>query len=250
MRDLEIDGDLANGAQFGDALKEVMKTPLMRSLGVAGSPWQGVQIAELGQQEQIHDLFSQLGTAILTGVGLIYGVLVLLFRSFFKPLTILAALPLAIGGAFLALLLTGLSVSLPSLIGLLMLLGLAAKNSILLVEYAIEREREGMAQRDAIIEACRERARPIIMTSMAMMAGMLPTALAIGKGSEFRQPMAVAVIGGLISSTLLSLVMVPVVYEMIDDFERWLTPRLGRLTTPPDAPRPSPAAEAAEVTES
>ncbi len=131
-----------------------------------------------------------------------------------------------------------------------MLLGLAAKNSILLVEYAIEREREGMAQRDAIIEACRERARPIIMTSMAMMAGMLPTALAIGKGSEFRQPMAVAVIGGLISSTLLSLVMVPVVYEMIDDFERWLTPRLGRLTTPPDAPRPSPAAEAAEVTES
>jgi len=117
-----------------------------------------------------------------------------------------------------------------------MLLGLAAKNSILLVEYAIERERDGYSQRDAIIEACRERARPIIMTSLAMMAGMAPTALAIGKGSEFRQPMAVAVIGGLISSTILSLVMVPVVYEMVDDFERWLAPRLGRLITPHDAP--------------
>jgi HAE1 family hydrophobic/amphiphilic exporter-1 len=175
-------------------------------------------------------------------------VLVLLFRSFFKPFTILSALPLAIGGAFLGLLLTHLSVSLPSLIGLLMLLGLAAKNSILLVEYAIEREREGMAQRDAIIEACRERARPIIMTTVAMMAGMLPTALALGKGSEFRQPMAVAVIGGLISSTLLSLGMVPVVYEMVDDFERWLAPRLGRLITPPDAPKRAegPAREPAE----
>ena len=182
-----------------------------------------MQKAELGQQEQFRSLFTQLGIAIFTGVSLIYGVLVLLFRSFFKPITILAALPLAIGGAFMGLLVTGLSMSIPSLIGLLMLLGLDAKNSILLVEYAIEREREGMSQREAIVEACRERARPIIMTSMAMMAGMLPTALAIGKGSEFRQPMAVAVIGGLISSTILSLVMVPVVYEMIDSFEHWLS---------------------------
>ena len=238
MRDLQIDGDLANGAQFGQAMQEVDKTPVMRSiLGTGPVLYPGVQRAQLGQQEQMVDLFTQLGMAILTGVFLIYAVLVLLFRSFFKPLTILAALPLAIGGAFLGLLVTGLSVSLPSLIGLLMLLGLAAKNSILLVEYAIEREREGYTQRAAIMEACRERARPIIMTSVAMMAGMLPTAMAIGKGSEFRQPMAVAVIGGLISSTLLSLVMVPVVYEMIDDFERWLLPRLGRIITPADAPK-------------
>ena len=123
----------------------------------------------------------------------------------------------------------------PSLIGFLMLMGLAAKNSILLVEYAIEEERSGKSQRDAIIEACRERARPIIMTTLAMMAGMLPTALGLGKGSEFRQPMAVAVIGGLITSTVLSLVLVPVVYEIIDDFERWLAPKLGRLTTPREA---------------
>jgi HAE1 family hydrophobic/amphiphilic exporter-1 len=135
------------------------------------------------------------------------------------------------------------SVSIPSLIGLLMLLGLAAKNSILLVEYAIERERAGVPQRDAIIEACRERARPIIMTTMAMAAGMLPTALAIGKGSEFRQPMAVAVIGGLITSTILSLVMVPVVYEIIDDFEHWLIPRLARYVTPAEEPAPATPAE-------
>jgi HAE1 family hydrophobic/amphiphilic exporter-1 len=162
------------------------------------------------------------------------------------------ALPTAVGGAFLALLLGGSMLGIPSLIGFLMLMGLAAKNSILLVEYAIEREREGHSQRDALLEACRERARPIVMTSLAMMAGMLPTALSIGQGSEFRQPMAIAVIGGLITSTILSLVLVPVVYEFVDDFERWILPRLSRLATPRsvpqpavtpgvDAPRPKPA---------
>ena len=235
-RDIAVDADLANGAQLGEALKEIKKTPMMRDLGKPASKYPGVHQAELGQTEQFRQLFEELGMAILTGIALIYGVLVLLFRSFFKPITILAALPLAIGGAFLGLLATGMSISIPSLIGLLMLLGLAAKNSILLVEYAIERERDGVSQRDAIVEACRERARPIIMTSLAMMAGMLPTALALGKGSEFRQPMAVAVIGGLISSTLLSLVVVPVVYELIDDIEAWLRPRVGRLITPVEAP--------------
>jgi HAE1 family hydrophobic/amphiphilic exporter-1 len=116
-----------------------------------------------------------------------------------------------------------------------MLMGLAAKNSILLVEYAIEREREGMSQREAIVDACRERARPIIMTTLAMMAGMIPTALGIGAGSEFRQPMAIAVIGGLVTSTLLSLVVVPAVYEIVDDIERWVTPKMARWTTPREA---------------
>ena len=140
------------------------------------------------------------------------------------------------GGAFIGLFIFNLSLSIPSLIGFLMLMGLAAKNSILLVEYAIEREREGMPQRNALIEACRERARPIVMTTVAMAAGMLPTALALEKGAEFRQPMAVAVIGGLITSTLLSLVLVPVVYEFVDDFENWLRPKLARLITPREAP--------------
>jgi len=202
----------------------------------AGPPYPGVAPATTGQSQQFIELFTQLGIAIFTGVSMIYAVLVLLFRSFFKPITILSALPLAIGGAFMGLLIFHESVSIPSLIGLLMLLGLAAKNSILLVEYAIERERAGVPQREAIIEACRERARPIVMTTMAMAAGMLPTALALGKGSEFRQPMAVAVIGGLITSTILSLVMVPVVYEIIDDFEHWLVPRLSRYVTPQEEP--------------
>jgi HAE1 family hydrophobic/amphiphilic exporter-1 len=132
----------------------------------------------------------------------------------------------------IALLLWHSELSIPSMIGLFMLMGIAAKNSILLVEYAIERERFGASQREALMEACRERARPIVMTTLAMMAGMLPTALGLGEGSEFRQPMAVAVIGGLITSTALSLVLVPVVYEFVDDFEEWLKPKLARLITP------------------
>ena len=205
----------------------------------------GVRQAEYGDAEAFNDLFGGFIAAMLAGVGLMFGVLVLLFKSFFKPITILTALPLSLGGAFAALLLTGLALTLPAMIGLLMLLGLAAKNSILLVEFAIEREREGMSQHDALIEACRERARPIVMTTIAMAAGMLPTALGFGEGSEFRQPMAVGVIGGLISSTVLSLVLVPVVYELIDNFEMWLAPRLGRLITKPprDAHKIVPASE-------
>jgi HAE1 family hydrophobic/amphiphilic exporter-1 len=165
----------------------------------------------------------------------------LLFQSFFKPMVILSALPLGIGGAFFALLLGNMPISLPSAIGILMLLGLAAKNSILLVEYAIERERAGASQRQALIEACRERARPIIMTTLAMQAGMLPTALGLGSGAEFRQPMAIAVIGGLLTSTALSLVLVPVVYEFVDDLEQWLAPKFGKLITPAEPPlQPAP----------
>jgi HAE1 family hydrophobic/amphiphilic exporter-1 len=234
-RRLTIAAEL-NGSVMGDAYKSIQQLPIMKNLPP------GVTPAETGELEAMAELFGAMGLAIFAGVSMIYGVLVLLFRSFFKPLVILSALPLAVGGAFIGLLAFKLSLSIPSMIGFLMLLGLAAKNSILLVEYAIEREREGMEQRQALLEACRERARPIVMTTMAMAAGMLPTALALEKGSEFRQPMAVAVIGGLITSTLLSLVLVPVVYEFVDDFEQWLRPRLARLVTPREAP-PQPAPE-------
>jgi len=220
-----------NGVEMGEAQAAVKKLPIMEKLPA------GVTPAETGQQEALTEMMQSFGVALFAGISLIFGVLVLLFRSFFKPIVILTALPMAIGGAFLGLLAFNLSLSIPSLIGLLMLMGLAAKNSILLVEYAIEREREGMTQREALLEACRERARPIIMTSLAMAAGMLPTAFALEKGSEFRQPMAVAVIGGLITSTILSLVLVPVVYEFVDDFENWLKPKLARLVTPRHAPR-------------
>ena len=228
-RQITIQAEL-NGAELGDAYKAVQELPAMKALPP------GVTPAETGRLEGQKELFASFGLAVFAGVAMIFGVLVLLFRSFFKPAIILSALPLAVGGAFLGLLVFNLSLSIPSLIGFLMLMGLAAKNSILLVEYAIEREREGLPQREALMEACRERARPIVMTTMAMAAGMLPTAFALEKGAEFRQPMAVAVIGGLITSTLLSLVLVPVVYEFVDDFENWLKPKLARLVTPREAP--------------
>ena len=234
-RQITVQSEL-NGVELGQATKAVNNLPIMKHLPP------GVGPADIGQQQAFKELMSSFLLAIFAGVSMIFGVLVLLFRSFFKPIVILSALPLAVGGAFMGLLIFHLSLSVPSLIGFLMLLGLAAKNSILLVEYAIERERDGMTQREALLEACRERARPIVMTTMAMMAGMLPTALALEKGAEFRQPMAVAVIGGLMTSTVLSLVLVPVVYEFIDDFESWLRPRLAKLITPRE-PALTPAPE-------
>jgi HAE1 family hydrophobic/amphiphilic exporter-1 len=132
-------------------------------------------------------------------------------------------------------LITGKEISMPVMIGCVLLLGIAAKNAILLVEFAIEAQLRGKNTYDALFEACRERARPIVMTTVAMSAGMIPTALGIGEGAGFRTPMAVAVIGGLISSTVLSLILVPVVYSFVDQFERWISPWAGRLATKPTA---------------
>ncbi|HVI34515.1 efflux RND transporter permease subunit [Phenylobacterium sp.] len=237
QRQVTIQAELADGVELGEATKAVHDLPIMKNLP------KGVEPGAIGDAEAMAEMFGGFVVAFATAVFLMFAVLVLLFQSFFKPIVILAALPLAVGGAFIGLLIFNLSLSIPSLIGFLMLMGLAAKNSILLVEYAIEREREGMTQHDALIEACRERARPIIMTTVAMAAGMLPTALALEKGAEFRQPMAVAVIGGLITSTLLSLVLVPVVYRFVDDFENWVRPRLGKLVTPREAAPLRPAPE-------
>ncbi len=213
------------GVSLGQAMTRIKSLPVLKSLPP------GVRNPAYGQSESQLELFTSFALALIAGIGMIYAVLVLLFRSFFKPLTILAALPLSLAGAFLGLLLGGAELGLPALIGLLMLMGLAAKNSILLVEFAIEAERDGMSQHEALVAACRERARPIVMTTFAMAAGMLPTALGVGEGSEFRVPMALAVIGGLISSTLLSLVLVPVVYEFVEDAELWFTPKLKRFIT-------------------
>jgi len=231
-RQITVQADLIGGAQLADAHAAIAKLPIMQNLPP------GVAPASAGEAQAMQELFTGFILAIMSGILLVYGVMVLLFRSFFKPITILASLPTAVGGAIVGLILMGLALDMPSTIGFLMLMGLAAKNSILLIEYAIEREREGVERRAAIVEACHERARPIVMTTLAMMAGMLPTALGIGAGSEFRQPMAVAVIGGLITSTALSLVIVPVIYEIIDQFELWLKPKLSRLVTPRTQPEP------------
>jgi HAE1 family hydrophobic/amphiphilic exporter-1 len=228
-RRASVQADLVNGAVIGRALKAVHQLPIMKALPP------GVREATAGDVENMGELFGGIIGAMAAGVGLIYAVMVLLFRSFFKPITILSALPLSLGGAFVALLITGKALDLPSMIGMLMLLGLAAKNSILLVEFAIEDQRAGQTRLAALHSACRERARPIVMTTLAMSMGMLPTALGIGVGAEWRQPMAIGVIGGLISSTTLSLVLVPVVYEIIDDLELWLKPRFAKWVTPRDA---------------
>ncbi|HEY1426033.1 MAG TPA: efflux RND transporter permease subunit [Caulobacteraceae bacterium] len=240
--DIIVLADLVGGAALSTGLQEVDRLPMMQHLS---QRYPGViEERNIGNQQAQAQLIFGFLIALFSGIALVYGVMVLLFGSFFKPLTILSALPLCVAGAMIALLLWHSELSIPSFIGLFMLMGIAAKNSILLVEYAIERERAGASQREALMEACRERARPIVMTTLAMMAGMLPTALGLGVGSEFRQPMAVAVIGGLITSTALSLVLVPVVYEFVDDFEAWLRPKLAPLITPRDAPHEPVAAPA------
>jgi multidrug efflux pump subunit AcrB len=167
---------------------------------------------------------------------MVYAVLVLLFGSFLQPVTILFSLPLSIGGAIIALLLGGMQLTVPVSIGILMLMGIVTKNAIMLVDFAIESVHGGMDRDEAIIDAGQKRARPIIMTTIAMIAGMIPSALAIGDGGEFRAPMAYAVIGGLLCSTALSLVFVPAVFVMLDNVSRFFG-RLGRrFVSKADAP--------------
>src|SRR5262249_57101858 len=156
-------------------------------------------------------------TTMITGLMMVYAVLVLLFGTFLQPLTILFSLPLSIGGAVGALLITGKQLTIPVYIGILMLMGIVTKNAIMLVEFAIEAIRSGQKRDEAMIDAGMKRARPIVMTTIAMVAGMTPSALAFGAGGEFRSPMALAVIGGLLFSTVLSLVFVPAMFMVMDD---------------------------------
>lgn len=206
-----------NGMPLGDVATAVQNLPSILNLPA------GVQRINIGDAEMMAELFASFGLAMLTGVLCIFIVLVLLFKEFLQPITILAALPLSFGGGFVALLLAGKSFSMPSLIGLIMLMGVASKNSILLVEYAIMARRDhGLSRRDALLDACHKRARAIVMTTLAMGAGMLPIAIGLGDAdSSFKSPMAIAVIGGLITSTLLSLLVIPVAYTYLDDFKQW-----------------------------
>jgi multidrug efflux pump subunit AcrB len=192
-----------------------------------------------GDIERMQELTSNFALAMGSGVVLVYLVLVLLFQGFLQPVTILTALPLSFGGAFALLLVTSSSFSMSALIGLLRLMGIAAKNSILLVEYAITaRQTEGLPRAEAMIDAAAKRARPILMTTIAMVAGMLPIVLGLGADAETRAPMAIAVIGGLVSSTLLSLLYVPAIYLLIDDLEQWMGRHLGRFLNVGDVKAP------------
>jgi len=202
-----------NGMTLGEAITKVNALPSLQHLPA------GVKRVASGDAEVMEELFASFGVAMFTGVLCIYMLLVLLFKDFLQPTTIIAALPLSIGGAFGALLITNNALSMPSLIGLLMLMGIAVKNSILLVEYTVvARRKHGMTRVNALLDACHKRARPIVMTTIAMGAGMLPIAIGLGADPSFRVPMATAIIGGLVSSTLLSLFIIPVIFTYIDDF--------------------------------
>ncbi|RAK51060.1 efflux RND transporter permease subunit [Phenylobacterium deserti] len=211
-----------NGIAVGEAAKRVHALPSVRNLPA------GVREVPAGDAEFIQEMLSGFALAFITGLLLMYMVLVLLFRGFAQPVTIMAALPLAIVGAFALLVLAGSSFSISTLIGILMLMGIAAKNSILLVEYAIMAMSQGMPRRDALMDAARKRARPIVMTTVAMAAGMAPVAVGFGADTEFRAPMAIAVIGGLITSTLLSLLYVPVIFTFMDQLKNFGMKRLHR----------------------
>ena len=210
-RQATVAADLVGTAALGDATKKINELPVMKSLP------KGVTVNPSGDAESLNELSAGFATAITAGLMMVYAVLVLLFGTFLQPITILFSLPLSIGGAIVALLVTGKQLTTPVWIGILMLMGIVTKNAIMLVEFAVESMREGKPREEAIIDAGMKRARPIVMTTIAMAAGMMPSALAFGAGGEFRSPMALAVIGGLVFSTILSLVFVPAMFMMMDD---------------------------------
>ncbi len=212
-RKVTITASLARGGTLGQALAEVHKLPVFKNMPAS------VHEMASGDVEIQRDIFSGFGMAIATAVVLIFAVLVLLFNDFLQPLTIMMSLPMAVGGAALGLIASNQPIGLYALIGIVMLMGLVTKNAILLVEYALVSIKEGLGRDAALIKAGEARLRPILMTTVAMVAGMVPIALGLGAGSEVRASMAAAVIGGLITSTLLTLVVVPVVFTYIDDFE-------------------------------
>ena len=234
VRRVVMGADLAKGLALGAAVQNVLATDVAKHLPA------GVALQNGGDAEIMAEVFAGFALAMGAGLTIMLAVLVLLFRSVLQPVTILFSLPLSLGGVILALLITGEPISMPVVIGILMLMGIVTKNAIMLVDYAIERRAQGMSRAEAIIDAGRKRARPIVMTTIAMVAGMAPSALGLGDGGEFRAPMAIGVIGGLIVSTALSLVFVPSFYTVMDDLSAVLSRRLGRLLTPRTSPAPQP----------
>lgn len=204
-----------SAAELGEVVKQVKELNILQNLP------NGITLIDEGQASEMAELFTGFAIAMAVGVFCIFGVLILLFHKILQPFTILIALPLSVGGALFGLVISGSTLSISSLIGFIMLMGIATKNSILLVDYAIIAEKNGMDRVSALLDACQKRARPIIMTSIAMGAGMLPLVLGMGDVDDsFRKPMAIAVIGGLITSTALSLVVIPVIYTLMEDFSR------------------------------
>jgi multidrug efflux pump subunit AcrB len=210
---------------LGDATDIIDNLPSMKNLPA------GVRPVESGEAEIMRNIFSGFALAMVIGIFCIYALLVLLFHDVLQPITILSALPPSAGGAIVMLWLLKMDLSLPSLIGLLTLMGIVTKNSILLVEYIVMARREhGLSRYDAILDACSKRVRPILMTTIAMVAGMIPITIGLHGDSSFRAPMGAAVIGGLLASTALSLFVVPVIYTLMDDLEHAIKRLFGRST--------------------
>jgi HAE1 family hydrophobic/amphiphilic exporter-1 len=233
VRRVVLGADLINGLPLGAALDKLYALPAAKSLPP------GVRLQNSGDAEIMGEVFQGFATAMGAGLMMVLALLILLLGNVFQPLTILFSLPLCLGGVILALLLTGQPISLPVAIGILMLMGVVTKNAIMLVDFAVEAQARGMPRRMAVLEAGRKRSRPIVMTTVAMVAGMVPSALGIGDGGEFRSPMAIGVIGGLIVSTMLSLVFVPSFYTVMDDLSGFTARQFRRLLTPRDVALPS-----------
>jgi len=218
-RQVSITAKFGSQLTLGEALKKIHELPAFKHMPPS------VSEHKAGDAEIQSDIFGGFGYSIITGVLLIYAVLVLLFRGFLQPFTIMMSLPLSLGGALIGLLLFNKPIDMYALIGIVMLMGLVTKNAILLVEYCLVAMQSGMSRHDAIFSAGRTRMRPILMTTTAMIAGMLPIAIGLGAGAEARAPMAIAVVGGLFMSTILTLLVVPVVFTYMDDFQRWVIKR-------------------------
>jgi HAE1 family hydrophobic/amphiphilic exporter-1 len=185
----------------------------------------GYALSQGGEAEQQSEIFSQMFIALGVAVMLMYFVLVVQFGSFLEPLAIMLSLPLSLIGVMLALLVTGKPLEIMSMIGVVLLVGIVAKNAILLIDFAKWSEEAGMERREALIMAGRVRLRPILMTTFALVAGMIPVAMGSGEGGDFRAPLGIAVIGGVITSTLLTLLVIPTVYESLADTRDWIIAR-------------------------
>ncbi|MGW8137220.1 efflux RND transporter permease subunit [Sphingomonas zeae] len=221
-RQVTVGADLAKGVISGDAMKRVHDLPIMKNLPM------GVSEMVLGQAKMQAEMMRNFFTAIISAIFMVFAVLVLLYRRFLPPFVNMASLLLAPLGGLLALYFSGNPLSLPVYIGLLMLLGIVAKNSILLIDFALEEIAKGVPIRDAVLDAGHKRAQPIVMTTVAMVAGMIPTALSLGGDGSWRSPMGVTVIGGLALSTVLTLLIVPAAFSLAVGVERWIGPRLSK----------------------
>jgi multidrug efflux pump subunit AcrB len=229
-RRIAVEADLRGLAALGEAVEATLALPAAKDLPP------GIVVRQAGDAEIMGEVFESFAIAMGSGILLVFGVLVLLFSSLLQPITILFSLPLSIGGVVAALLVANMAFSMPVVIGFLMLMGIVTKNAIMLVDFAIEQMAKGMSRTEAIIDAGRKRARPIIMTTIAMAAGMLPAAMAFGDGGEFRAPMAVAVMGGLFLSTMLSLIFVPAVFSIMDTVGGFFWRLFGRFVGEKDEP--------------